>query len=526
MDALDRYRQGVHLAERFRFEEARVALEQAVALDAGPDALAVLAAVRGELGDTEGAAHDLERARELAPDDPAIALLDATLLPMVYRDNADLEHWRARYTERLDAWVRDGDRYRSQADRILGLARTNFLLAYQGRDDVILQRRLCEGLTTLLRVALPQYFEPRRRARRSKVRVGFASAYLFDCTVGRYFASWIEELDRDRFEVVAFMTGTQDDAFTQRLARGCLAMERVNLPVADVAARIVEAELDVLVYPEVGMDPRCRLLSCLRLAPTQLAGWGHPQTTGSPEIDGFITCGEMEPAGAEAHYTEPLLRLPGLGVAYEAAPVPPPFTREELGLEPGRHVYGCPHSLFKLHPDCDAMFADVLARDPDGILVLFHAQNTGPVPARIMGGRFAAALEKRGVPARRQLRFFPRLAATDFRRALLGMDVVIDPLHWSGGNTALDALALGVPLVTAPGALMRSRQAAAMLRRIDSGEGVAGSPTEAAKMAVDLAGDRSARDALSARLRANQARLFNDSNAVRHLEEHLARRRA
>jgi CRISPR-associated protein Csy1 len=229
----------------------------------------------------------------------------------------------------------------------------------------------------------------------------------------------------------------------------------------------------------------------------------------------------MEPDGAEAHYTEALLRLPGLGVSHEPAPGPAPFSREALKLEAGRRVYGCPQSLFKVHPDCDELFAEILAGDPDGILVLFQGQNAGSIPANLMAGRFAAALEKRGVPPRRQLRFLPRMAPTEFRRALLAMDVVIDPLHWSGGGTALDALALGVPVVTVPGALMRSRQAAAMLRRLDAGEGIAATPTQAAKAAVLLAGDAVARGGLSARLRANRTGLFNDPTAVRCLEEQL-----
>lgn len=528
MGAEDSYREGVAHAERFRFEEARRALEQAVAQGAGVDALAVLCAVRGELGDSAGAEDALARAVALRPADPSLALLDATLLPMVYRGAQDLERWRARYTSRLDQFVRDVARYKPEAARILGLPRTNFLLAYQGRDDVALQTRLCEGLTVLLREACPQFLVSRKRVARSRIRVGFASAFLFDCTIGRYFVSWFEGLDTQRFEIAGFMTGAAGDDFTERIARSCAFFERVNRPVTDVAARIAAAELDVLVYPEVGMDPRCRLLSCLRLAPTQLAAWGHPQTTGSPEIDAYLTCAEMEAPQGQAHYTEPLLALPGLGVAYDPPPAPPPFARAELGLEPGRRVYCCPHSLFKLHPDTDALFAEILAADPDGLLVVFHAQSAGAEPARVIAERIARALEQRGVAPRRQLRVVPRMAPTDFRRALQAADVVVDPLHWSGGNTALDALAMGVPVVTTPGTLMRSRQAAAMLRRLGVAGLVAGSATEAARVAVNVANDRSLRDAMSERIRANRGQLFGDGEPVKRLAcllEELAARK-
>jgi len=229
----------------------------------------------------------------------------------------------------------------------------------------------------------------------------------------------------------------------------------------------------------------------------------------------------MEVPGAASHYSERLHLLPGLGVRYEAPPSPPPLDRAKLGLEAGRRVYGCPHSLFKLHPDSDALFAEILERDPDGIVALFQGQNAGPEPARRVAERFAHALEARGVPPRKQLRVFPRLPPADFRRALQAMDVLVDPLHWSGGNTALDALAMGVPVVTVPGELMRSRQAAAMLRRMDAEECIAPSVSAAAEAAVRIAGDPATRSVLSARIVSARGRVFDDSEPVRRLQDLL-----
>jgi predicted O-linked N-acetylglucosamine transferase (SPINDLY family) len=518
MDAARALQEGADHAKHARYEEARVALERAVALGAGAEALVMLAVARGELGDAEGAGRDFSRARSLKPTDPAIALLDATLLPTVYRDAGELEAWRSRYSDALASFVRDLPRYQADAHRVLAAARTNFLLAYQGKNDVELQRLLCEGLTGLLRQICPQYLEPRRRVGRARPRIGFVSAFLYDCTVGRYFGSWIEGLG-DRFEVFAFMTRAYRDAYTERLERSCASFQVTSGSVLEIAAAIAAAELDVLVFPEVGMDARTRLLSCLRLAPAQAAGWGHPETTGSPEIDAYFSCEEMEQEGSDAHYTErQLLKLPGLGVAYELPPAPPPLTKEHLRLEAGRRAYCCPHSLFKLHPDSDEFLAEIMARDPEGVLFVFQE---GPVPTQRFAGRFAATLERKGVPPRRQLRMLPHMSQTDFRRMLQAMDVLVDPLHWSGGNTALDALALGVPLVTNPGPLMRSRQAAAMLQRLDVPELVAQTPLQAAERAVELACDPALRAATRQRILENRPRLFDDAAPVRCFAESL-----
>ena len=70
-----------------------------------------------------------------------------------------------------------------------------------------------------------------------------------------------------------------------------------------------------MFYPEVGMDPATCALAALRLAPLQIASWGHPVTTGLPTIDLFVSGELLEGPGAERHYHEKLIRLPGTGFA-------------------------------------------------------------------------------------------------------------------------------------------------------------------------------------------------------------------
>jgi predicted O-linked N-acetylglucosamine transferase (SPINDLY family) len=76
----------------------------------------------------------------------------------------------------------------------------------------------------------------------------------------------------------------------------------------------------VLLYADIGMEPFSYTLAFSRLAPVQCVAWGHPVTTGLPEIDHFLSSDLMEPPGAEAHYTERLVRLPNLSICYSALP--------------------------------------------------------------------------------------------------------------------------------------------------------------------------------------------------------------
>jgi predicted O-linked N-acetylglucosamine transferase (SPINDLY family) len=68
------------------------------------------------------------------------------------------------------------------------------------------------------------------------------------------------------------------------------------------------AEVDVLIYPDLGMEPLSWYLSFARLAPVQMAWWGHPVTTGLPSIDYFISLHDEAPH-AQQHYSEQLIRM-------------------------------------------------------------------------------------------------------------------------------------------------------------------------------------------------------------------------
>ena len=501
---------GQRHAEYWRWDDADRLLGRAEALDPGEAQTAgLLAVVKGEHGDDDGARAVLERAVARNPGDLGLALAYNLFLPQVYDSVEALEAWRARYLRGLAEIAAAPQRWMPAARQVFDLNRTNFLLAYQGHDDLEAQRGYSELIATLAASVRPEWREaPARRfdgARR--LRVGFVGSIFRDCTAGRYFERWITGLDAARFERFVYHTAPVSDDFTRRIAAACDRFVTLRTDGQATIERLRADALDVLVQPEVGMTPLSYLLAAVRAAPVQCAGWGHPVTTGGVATDHYFTCAAMEPDGALAHYSENLIALPGLGVSYAMPEVAPPYEREKLRLPADRRLYICPQSLFKIHPAMDAAFARLLAADPAGAIVFFQA------PARAVTERFAARLQRalsvHGVAPGAQLKFLPRMNPAAFRRALAAADVVIDTTHWSGGNTSLDAIAAGVPVVTMPGELMRGRQTAAMLRMMGLDELVAGSTSEYIALAVAVASDRSRNLALRERIAGRRGVLFD-----------------
>jgi protein O-GlcNAc transferase len=485
---------------------------------ADSNALLQLAGTLAERDDLAAARTAYAAARSRRPTLLRAAFGEALTLPMVYADAAAVESARAQYAAglaRLEAEVPKLVRGRAFADVVDDLRWTNFLLAYQGEDDRELQARYAEIVGRAIDAVAPEWrMPPRRSAAAGRIRVGFATAFWSDGTAGRYFRSWITGLDRKRFEIFVYHLRRDVTPFLTALTPyvdRVRALTGAKLLPSTIAPAIRADALDVLVYPELGMDATSFALAALRLAPVQCAAWGHPVTTGHATIDAYFSCDAMEPAGADAQYTERLIRLPGIGTDYARPAVPRDAARAHFGLPGGVPLLLCPQSLFKIHPDTDALFARVLAEAPNARLVVFEGRH--PALTAKYRARLAAAFARDGV-ANERLIVLPSCGHDDYLRINAVCDAMLDTLRWSGGNTSLDALAAGLPIVTLAGRFMRGRQSAAMLSLAGLSELMAHDEEDYLRIATRLASEGEWRNAVAARLREGSDQLFGDATPV------------
>ena len=483
-----------------------------------------LGSVLVQRGDLDGARSAYARARAVDPGDLRNLFAEHLTLPMIYADGEALRTARSEFAAGLSALETElpvALRELPEARALDGLRWTNFFLAYQGEDDRALQTRYAALAARVVEIGAPGWRAPPapRAGATRRVRVGFASAFFHVGTCGRYFKSWITDLDRDRFEVFVYHLFPGMDAVASAIEHRADSFRSFGGTRArpSVVASVIRADdLDVLVYPELGMDACSFAMASLRLAPRQYVAWGHPVTTGHATIDAFVSCEAMEPRGAEGHYTERLIRLPGIGTRYERLVLPSDVERASFGFPDDRVLLLCPQSLWKIHPDTDSLFAELLAANREALLLLFNGRH----PA--MTGQFMRRLERTfaqyGLAIREHVRVLPQVAHVDYLRINLVCDAMIDTLHWSGGNTSLDALACGLPIVTLPGAYMRGRQSAGMLNLLGTPELVARDRADYLAIAARLVGDARWRRELAGRIRAAQGEVFDAPAAIAPLQ--------
>ncbi len=498
------------LEQQGQLAEAMTCYQQAVRLK--PDLAEAhynLGNVLQDQGKPAEAAMSYEHALQLRSF-PSLRIARATLLPPLYGSTEEIGSWRAQLQDNLAQLHRE----HVTLDLTNEPAHPLFFLAYQGLNDLDIQRD-----TARLYVAPPGpsgRLATGRRSGEDRIHVGFVSRFFRNHTIGELFRGTIAHLARDAFAVTVFSLGHARDATAQFLQAHADTYVELPLNLAAARQQLAAHELDVLVYADIGMEELSYSLAFSRLAPVQCVLWGHPLTTGIDTIDYFLSSELLEGAEAEQHYTETLVRLPALPVYYYRPMLPTPLQgRQAFGLPEQGHLYGCPQSLFKLHPEFDAILREILQRDPEGYVVLL--QGKYPFWTETLRQRFATTL---GGVAERVV-FLDRLAKPAFLNLNAIVDVLLDPLHFGGGNTSYEALAFGVPIVTLPSRFLRGRITLALYQQMQMLDGVVATPEEYIELAVRLGTEPDYRAHLRAKILEANGVLYENGAGVRALEAFL-----
>ena len=400
-----------------------------------------------------------------------------------------------------------------------------FYLAYHAHNNLALLEPYGKLCARLMRAGREHLAEPSTTAISDrKLRVGFASAQVRSHSVWIAVAKgWIQHLDPSRFEVHVFHLGRHSDAETVQARAEATDFVDTPRTLQDWSQAIVDAELDVLIYPEVGMDSLTTQLAAQRLAPVQAVSWGHPHTTGLPTMDLFLSAEFLEPALGDSHYCEKLIRLPNLGVC--VAPLAPIAVAPDLtalGLPVNEPLLLCPGVPFKYRPEHDAVWADLALRlqaHGSGRLVFFGSHRAKFTKS--LEQRLRRVFQSRGANFDAVVCIVPTLPRDQFYGLMQHATLMLDTIAFSGFNTAMQALECALPVVAHEGQFMRGRLASGLLRRMGLDEWVATSNAEFVDKAMRLVENEASRAAVHQHIIERRGMLFNDLTPIRALEQEL-----
>ena len=355
-----------------------------------------------------------------------------------------------------------------------------------------------------------------------KLRVGYVSMDFRNHVVGRNVLPILQNHDRERFEIHCFSTLAVADAMTLLFARVADHWHECgSLNDSELAEKIRSQQIDILVDLSLHMAGNRLLVFARRPAPVQITWAGYPGTTGLRSIDFRITDPQIDPvfdlpcnrpAQTDEFYSEKSIRLPHSFWCYrpmDGTPLVNPLPAVSAGFI----TFGCLNNFAKVTPAALRLWATVLIQTPQSRLLLLCPEGS----ARTNTLAFFASQQVQSA----RVQFVPMTLPENHMQRYHAIDICLDPLPYTGHTTTLDALWMGVPVVTLAGTTSLSRGSVTALTQVGLESLIAKSADQYVEITTSLASDINFLERLRMELR-DQLRaspICDESQFTRSLEK-------
>lgn len=348
------------------------------------------------------------------------------------------------------------------------------ILEEHRRFAAVLDRVLPERINATVRQPDPE------RA----LRIGFVSPDFRRHSVAFFLEPLLECIDRDRFQVVCYHTAVVEDEVTRRFqSRSALWRQVAALPIQDLAHRIADDGIDILVDVAGHTDGARLAVFHMRPAPIQVSYLGYASTTGLAAMDYRIVDNVTDPAGSERFSSESLFRLDPCFVCYQPPTNAPHVKPRDSGVP---LTFGSFNALQKINDPLLVMWGRVLDAVPGSRLLL----KSGGLTQQPVRDAVLARLQRLGVDCGR-IELLPWVStAAAHLESYAQVDIALDTFPYCGTTTTCDSLLMGVPVVTLAGEHHAARVGASLLSAIGLEDLIARSPDEFVRIASALASDR------------------------------------
>ena len=330
---------------------------------------------------------------------------------------------------------------------------------------------------------------PNERSADRPLRIGYVGAHFHEHCQTLFMLPLLQHHDAAQFQLFGYSNARREDAWTKRLRAGTAGWRSIAGIGDDAAAEIIRRDrIDILVDLSMHMAGNRLPLFARKPAPVQITWLACPGSTGLPAIDYRLTDSLLEDPNNDPWGCEKPLPLDGAFWCYDplsAEPVTP-----LPALATGRITFGCLNQFCKVNPRTLAVWGEVLRRVPNSRLMLLSPE----------GAHRQEALATLGVDPQRVefVLFRPR---AEYLKLYRQIDIALDTFPYNGHTTSLDALWMGVPVVTRAGQTPVSRAGIDQLTRLGLQELAVRDDQQFIDIAAQLAGDLPGLAALRAGLR-------------------------
>jgi predicted O-linked N-acetylglucosamine transferase (SPINDLY family) len=353
-----------------------------------------------------------------------------------------------------------------------------------------------------------------------RLKIGYLSHCLRNHSVGWLARGLFQHYDRERFEVYAYLLGSDPhlryDPLQKWYVNQVSQARNLELNTVEAAEKIHEDEIDILIeLDSLTLNTTCEIMT-MKPAPVQVTwlGW---DAAGISSIDYYIADPYVLPEYAQSYYEETIWRLPQTYIAVSGFEVGvPSIRREDLNIPTDAVIYLSTQRGWKYNPVTARLQMQIIKAIPNSYFLV-----KGLVGQESLKNFLIEIAETEGL-SRDCLRFLSLDSSESEHRANLGIaDVVLDTYPYNGATTTMETLWMGVPLVTRVGEQFSARNSYTMMMNAGISEGIAWTDEEYVEWGIRLGKDPVLRQQISWKLRQSRqtAPLWNAKQFTREMEK-------
>ena len=349
------------------------------------------------------------------------------------------------------------------------------------------------------------------------LKIGYLGETIRKHSVG-WLCRWLlKHHDRQQFDVHLYSGKSEDDFIQTSLHRAYGDnFHFISGDASEIAEQIYEDGIDILIELDSITHTNCRVLA-LKPAPIQVHWLGY-DASGIPGVDYFIADPYVLPENAQDYYRETIWRLPQTYIAVDGFEAHiPSLRRDQLDIPNDAVVFFCGQSGMKRNLDNARLHLRVIKEVPNSYLMI---KSLAANP-EYLEALFQQLADEEGVSVDR-LRFLPNAPSEFVHRANLAIaDVMLDTYPYNGATTTLEALWMGLPIVTRVGEQFAARNSYAMMMNVGITEGIAWNDDEYLEWAVRLGTDQHLRQDIFYRLQRSRhtSPLWNGQQFAHEMEK-------
>lgn len=365
-----------------------------------------------------------------------------------------------------------------------------------------------------------QFSEWQCAARPERLRVGLVSGDLRGHSVGHFLESLLTHIDNTRIELIAYPTSHEQDELTARIRPYFSEWKPLRGDGHHEAnARLVHADgVHILVDLSGHTKYNCLPMFAWKPAPVQVTWLGFPATTGVAEIDYVLGDPWAIPAECEDQFSEAIWRMPESYICL-AVPSQSVNVVQPPALETGQVTFGSFNNLTKMNDRVVEVWSRILQSVPHSKLLLKSKQLGDAAICEQIRRRFAA----HGIAPQQLLLGGALSSREDHLAAYNKVDIAFDTFPYPGVTTSVEALWMGVPVLSLKGDRFLSCTAGSIAHNAGLADWIAADEDEYVTKAVAFASDLERLASLRAILRDQvlASPLFDAPCFARNFEDAL-----